>query len=158
MGRCRQAADESGSPSAPELLGRRSECEALDRLLSDALAGQSRVAVLRGEAGVGKSALLGYLSDRVADWHVARAVGIESEMELAYAGLHQLCAPMLDQLGRLSGSAACGLRRAGRSGCPKAHGCSGRQQQQTPAPEARDAAFQHQLMDRLAALTGVKIV
>ena len=50
---------------------------------------------------MGKSALLGYLSNRVADWHVARAVGIESEMELAYAGLHQLCAPMLDQLGRL---------------------------------------------------------
>ncbi|HXB49279.1 MAG TPA: ATP-binding protein, partial [Streptosporangiaceae bacterium] len=69
--------------------------------MADALAGQSRIAVLRGEAGVGKSALLGYLSDRVADWHVARAVGIESEMELAYAGLHQLCAPMLDQLGRL---------------------------------------------------------
>ncbi len=50
---------------------------------------------------MGKSALLGYLSDRAAGWHVARAVGVESEMELAYAGLHQLCAPMLDQLGRL---------------------------------------------------------
>jgi DNA-binding CsgD family transcriptional regulator len=71
--------------------------------LADTLAGQSRVTVLRGEAGVGKSALLGYLSDRVADWHVARAAGVESEMELAYAGLHQLCAPMLDQLGRLPG-------------------------------------------------------
>jgi DNA-binding CsgD family transcriptional regulator len=67
----------------------------------DALAGRSRVAVLRGEAGVGKSALLGYLSGRVAGWHVARAVGIESEMELAYAGLHLLCAPMLDHLDRL---------------------------------------------------------
>ncbi len=73
----------------------------LDRLLADALAGRSRVIVLRGEAGVGKSALLGYLSDRVAGWHVARAVGVESEMELAYAGLHQLCAPMLDHLDRL---------------------------------------------------------
>jgi DNA-binding CsgD family transcriptional regulator len=73
----------------------------LDRLLADALAGRSRVTVLRGEAGAGKSALLGYLSGRVAGWHVARAVGIESEMELAYAGLHQLCAPMLDHLGRL---------------------------------------------------------
>jgi hypothetical protein len=69
--------------------------------LADALAGQSRVTVLRGEAGMGKSALLGYLSDRAAGWHVARAVGVESEMELAYAGLHQLCAPMLDRLGRL---------------------------------------------------------
>jgi DNA-binding CsgD family transcriptional regulator len=69
--------------------------------VADALASRSRVTVLRGEAGVGKSALLGYLSDQVADWHIARAVGIESEMELAYAGLHQLCAPMLDHLGRL---------------------------------------------------------
>jgi DNA-binding CsgD family transcriptional regulator len=73
----------------------------LDRLLADALAGWSRVAVLRGEAGVGKSALLSYLSGRVACWHVARAAGVESEMELAYAGLHQLCAPMLDHLDRL---------------------------------------------------------
>ena len=69
--------------------------------MADALAGRSRVTVLRGEAGAGKSALLGYLSGRVAGWHVARAVGVESEMELAYAGLHQLCAPMLDHLGRL---------------------------------------------------------
>ena len=50
---------------------------------------------------MGKSALLGYLSERVTGWHVARAVGVESEMELAYAGLHQLCAPMLGNLGRL---------------------------------------------------------
>jgi predicted ATPase len=61
--------------------------------VADVLAGASRVIVLRGEAGVGKSALLGYLADRVAGWQVARAVGVESEMELAYAGLHQLCAP-----------------------------------------------------------------
>src|SRR5262252_88591 len=88
-----------GVPS--KLLGRRSEREALDRLLADAVAGRSRVTVLRGEAGVGKTALLGYLSGRVADWQVARAAGVESEMELAYAGLHQLCAPMLDHLGRL---------------------------------------------------------
>src|SRR5215472_4759324 len=85
----------------PQLLGRRSECEALDRLLADALAGRSRVTVLRGEAGVGKTARLGYLSGRVAGWHAARAVGVESEMELAYAGLHQLCAPMLDHIGQL---------------------------------------------------------
>ena len=69
--------------------------------MADALAGRSRVTVLRGEAGVGKTALLDYLSDRVAGWHVARAVGVESEMELAYAGLHKLCAPMLDHLDRL---------------------------------------------------------
>ena len=57
--------------------------------------------VLRGEAGVGKSALLDYLFDRVAGWQVARAAGVESEMELAYAGLHQLCGPLLDHLERL---------------------------------------------------------
>ena len=50
---------------------------------------------------MGKSALLGYLSERVTGWRVARAVGVESEMELDYAGLHQLCAPMLGNLGRL---------------------------------------------------------
>ena len=69
--------------------------------MADALAGRSRVTVLRGEAGVGKTALLDYLSDRVAGWHIARAAGVESEMELAYAGLHLLCAPMLDHLDRL---------------------------------------------------------
>ncbi len=57
--------------------------------------------MLRGEAGVGKSALLDYLAGRTAGWNVARAAGVESEMELAYAGLHQLCAPMLDHLGLL---------------------------------------------------------
>ena len=88
-----------GSPA--RLLGRRGECEALDRLVADAGAGRSRVTVLRGEAGVGKSALLGYLSGQVAGWHVARAAGVESEMELAYAGLHQLCASMLGHIGRL---------------------------------------------------------
>jgi DNA-binding CsgD family transcriptional regulator/tetratricopeptide (TPR) repeat protein len=83
------------------LLGRRTECEELDGVLADALGGRSRVIVLRGEAGVGKSALLGYVSERVAGWQVARAVGVESEMELAYSGLHQLCAPLLDRLDRL---------------------------------------------------------
>ena len=56
--------------------------------MADVLAGASRVVVLRGEAGVGKSALLGYLADQVTGWRVARAVGVGSEMELAYAGLH----------------------------------------------------------------------
>jgi len=80
------------------LLGRRAECEALDGLLTDVLAGRGRVAVLRGEAGIGKSALLGYVSDRVAGWRVATAVGVESEMEMAYSGVHQLCTPLLDRL------------------------------------------------------------
>jgi len=63
--------------------------------------GTSRVTVLRGDAGVGKSALLRYVSHRVNGWQVATAVGVESEMELAYSSLHQLCAPMLDHLDRL---------------------------------------------------------
>ena len=86
---------------APRLLGRAAECAALDRLMSEVVAGASRVIVLRGEAGVGKTALLEYLAARVADWRLARAVGIESEMELAYSGLHQLCVPLLDDLDRL---------------------------------------------------------
>lgn len=83
------------------LLGRRAECEVLDRALSDARAGQSRVIVVRGEPGAGKTALLNYLSQRVDGWRVATATGVESEMELAYSGLHQLCAPMLNRLDRL---------------------------------------------------------
>ena len=66
-------------------------------------AGQSRVLVLRGEAGVGKTALLEYLLERASGCRVARAAGVESEMELPFAGLHQLCAPMLDRLERLPG-------------------------------------------------------
>src|SRR6516162_11343702 len=90
-----------GSHAVGELLGRRDECEALDRLVADVHAGAGRVLVLRGEAGVGKSALLGYLSEGVAGWRVVSAVGVESEMELAYSGLHQLCAPLLDHLDEL---------------------------------------------------------
>jgi MoxR-like ATPase len=65
------------------------------------LAGGSRALVLRGEAGVGKTALLEYLATQAAQCRVVRAVGVESEMELPFAGLHQLCAPMLDRLGHL---------------------------------------------------------
>ena len=83
------------------LLGRRRECHTLDRLLHNVRAGQSQVLVIRGEAGVGKSALLEYLVGTAADFRVTRAAGIESEMELAYAGLHQLCASMLHLRERL---------------------------------------------------------
>ena len=62
--------------------------------------------MLRGEAGIGKTALLDYLVESASDLTVVRAVGVESEMELAFAGLHQLCAPMLDRLERLPGPAA----------------------------------------------------
>src|SRR3954452_3096146 len=80
------------------LLGRRSECEALDRLVANVRGGQSAVLVVRGEAGVGKSALIAWLVERASGCRVARAAGVESEMELPFAGLHQLCARMLDRL------------------------------------------------------------
>ena len=92
------------SPTArPEsgLLGRRRECEALDRLLEGLREQQSRVLVLRGEAGVGKTALLEYLVQNASGCRIGRAAGIESEMELPFSGLHQLCGPMLDRLGHL---------------------------------------------------------
>src|SRR3954454_15617067 len=85
----------------PALLGRRSERETLDRLVANVRAGQSAVLVLRGEAGAGKSALLGCLVERASGCRIARATGVESEMELPFAGLHQLCGPMLDRLDRL---------------------------------------------------------
>ena len=85
------------------LRGRRTEQAALDRLLAEVRAGQSRVLVLRGEAGVGKTALLDYLQEQASGFRVARAAGVESEMELAFAGLHQLCMPMLGKLAGLPG-------------------------------------------------------
>ena len=84
----------------------RNECDALDRQLQRVRAGESSVLVVRGEAGVGKSALLDYVAERASGCRIARAAGVESEMELAFAGLHQLCAPMLDGLGRLPGRSA----------------------------------------------------
>ena len=86
---------------APELLDRQRERAALDGLLGDLRSGRGRALVLRGEAGVGKSALLDYMAGAAADMRVARAVGVESEMELAFASLHLLCAPLLDRLERL---------------------------------------------------------
>jgi hypothetical protein len=66
-------------------------------------AGRSQVLVVRGEAGVGKTALVDYLVGSSAGCRIARAAGVESEMELAFAGLHQLCAPMMAYLDRLPG-------------------------------------------------------
>ena len=83
------------------LLGRRAECEFLSTAIADAREGRSRVVVLRGGAGAGKSALLDFALGRADGWRICTAVGIESEMELAYSGLHQLCAPMLDHVDRL---------------------------------------------------------
>src|ERR1700693_1124636 len=83
------------------LRGRRDECVVLDALLDGARAGRSGVLVVRGDAGVGKTALLEYAIGSASDLRVLRAVGRESEMELAFAALHQLCAPALDRLERL---------------------------------------------------------
>jgi len=85
-----------------DLLGRSAERAALDSLLEEVRAGRSRVLVLSGEAGVGKTALLDHLCTRASDFGVTRWVGVESEMELPFAGLRQLCEPMLDRLGRLA--------------------------------------------------------
>src|ERR1700678_278369 len=83
------------------LTDRRAECGVLDQLVNAVRAGGSRVLVVRGEPGVGKSALLDYLAGRAPGCRVVRAAGVESEMELAFAGLHQLLTPMLNQASRL---------------------------------------------------------
>jgi DNA-binding CsgD family transcriptional regulator len=101
--------------AAPGLRGRRHEREALDRLVDGVRAGQRQVLVLRGEAGVGKSALLDHLQERAsgaAGCRIERAAGVESEMELAFAGLHQLCAPMLGSLARLPDPQQAAIRTA----------------------------------------------
>src|SRR4051812_31169547 len=83
------------------LRGRRDERAVLDGLLDEARAGRSSVLVLRGEAGIGKTALLEHAIESASEVTLLRAVGVESEMELPFAALHQLCAPMLDFLQRL---------------------------------------------------------
>jgi DNA-binding CsgD family transcriptional regulator len=86
----------SGRRAPPR--GRAEECGRLDGLLADVRRGKSRSLVVRGEAGIGKTALLEYLIGSASEMTVLRAVGVESEMELAYASLHQFCAPLLDRL------------------------------------------------------------
>ena len=86
---------------SPGFRGRSSERAVLDRLLENVRGGQSAVLVIRGEAGVGKTALLRYAARQAAGFRVAQIAGVESEMELPFAGLHQLCAPMLDRLDAL---------------------------------------------------------
>jgi DNA-binding CsgD family transcriptional regulator len=85
----------------PVLLGRASEREALDGLLDNVRGGQSAVLVIRGEAGVGKTALLHYCARQASGFRAARIAGAEAEMELPFAGLHQLCAPVLGRLDTL---------------------------------------------------------
>jgi DNA-binding CsgD family transcriptional regulator len=84
------------------LIGRRAECRTLDLLVQATRSGQSQVLVVHGEAGVGKTALLDHLNGQASGCRVLRAAGSQPDMKLAYAGLHQLCAPMLDQLEALA--------------------------------------------------------
>src|SRR3954465_3321682 len=81
---------------AQQLLGRRRECAALDEIVADVRTGHSRALVIRGAAGVGKSALLDHLAAGAEGCRGLRASGAESEMELAFAGLHQFCGPVLE--------------------------------------------------------------
>ena len=80
------------------LRGRAEECGLLDGLVADVRRGEGRSLVVRGEAGIGKTALLRYLIESASDMTVVRAVGVESDMELAYASLHQLCVPLLGRV------------------------------------------------------------
>jgi AAA ATPase domain len=91
-----------GSAQRSTLLGRHGECALSDGLVAAIRLGESRSLVRRREAGIGKTALLQYLIESASDLTVVRAVGVESEMELAYASLHQLCAPLLGRVSRLS--------------------------------------------------------
>lgn len=87
---------------APELLiGRRTECESLDNLLVEVRDGRSAALLVHGEAGIGKTALLEYVLRNATGCQVGRVTGVESEMEMAFGGLHQLCAPFLDHTDRL---------------------------------------------------------
>jgi DNA-binding CsgD family transcriptional regulator len=88
---------------AGELRGRRRELDVLDQFLDAVRGGEGRALVVRGEPGVGKTALLEYLADHASGCRVARVAGVESEMELAFSGVHQLLTPMLDRLERLPG-------------------------------------------------------
>ncbi|MFJ9444958.1 ATP-binding protein [Kitasatospora sp. NPDC101235] len=93
----------AGSAPGRGLRGRRSECGALDQVIAGAREGRGQVLVLRGEPGVGKSALVECVVERASGCRVLRAVGAESEMELAFAGLHQFCVPLLGRLERIPG-------------------------------------------------------
>ena len=85
-------------PGAMILRDRQDERAVLDRLLEEARARQGGVLVMQGEAGIGKTALLEYAIESASDLRTLRAVGVESEAELAFAALHQLCAPLVDRL------------------------------------------------------------
>jgi DNA-binding CsgD family transcriptional regulator len=94
------------------LVGRSAESATVDGLLADARAGRSGVLVLRGEAGIGKSALLEHAVEQADGFTVLHGVGVESEADLAYAALHQIMRPVLGGLDRLPEPQAAALRAA----------------------------------------------
>jgi DNA-binding NarL/FixJ family response regulator len=89
------------TPQASGFLDRTSERDVLDRLLAQVRGGESAVLVMRGEAGIGKTALLKHVARHAAGFRVAQVAGVEAEMELPFSGIHQLCGPVLDRLGAL---------------------------------------------------------
>ena len=96
----------------PGFRGRTSECQVLDGLLEQVRGGHSAVLVIRGEAGVGKTALLRYAAGQASGFRIVQLAGVEAEMELPYAALHQLCAAMVGQLPALPGPQQAALRVA----------------------------------------------
>ncbi|MFF2145227.1 AAA family ATPase [Kitasatospora sp. NPDC058190] len=104
--------DVTGYPLSPPLCGRAREQEVLDRLLLDLRRGHSRVLLRRGESGVGKTALLTYLAGRAPAGRVVRTVGVETESEIAYSALQQMCAPLLSHLDRLPAAQRAALATA----------------------------------------------
>ena len=100
------------TPYATPLIGRRQELTALGGLIADAEKGRSGVLLLRGEPGIGKSALLDDAAGVAQKFLVIRAAGVESEMELPYAGLQQLCRPFADRLADLPTAERDALRTA----------------------------------------------
>src|SRR5215831_20655621 len=92
-----ESTNSSGFGKLPSLCGRRRECTVLDELLEQVCRGRSAVLVMRGEAGVGKTALLEYVARGARGCRLVRVTGVRPEMALAFAGLHQLCAPMLSR-------------------------------------------------------------
>jgi DNA-binding CsgD family transcriptional regulator len=98
VGIMRGSSDFAVLGGAARLADRWTERAALDQLVEAVRAGQSQALVVHGEPGAGKTVLLDYLAGRAAGCQVVRAAGVQSEMELAFAGLHQVCAPLLDRL------------------------------------------------------------
>ena len=96
-----RAMGSGGFQRASRLLGREDECAAIDTLLANARAGVGGALVVRGEAGIGKTALLDYARQQAAPMAVLSAAGVEAESDLAFAGLHELLRPVLGCLSEL---------------------------------------------------------